>query len=60
MESREFLCGAKRPKVDERRLGMTLTELPFGACGGRGASGKVCHSIAPKTEAVVSRNWSKA
>ena len=39
---------------------MTLTELPCGACGGRGVSGKVCHSIAPKTEAVVSRKWSKA
>ena len=39
---------------------MTLTELPCGACEGRDVSGKVCHSIAPNTEAVVSRKWSKA
>lgn len=31
---------------------MTLTELPCGACGGRGVSGGFNHSIDPKTVAV--------
>lgn len=56
MESREFLYGAKRPKVDERRLGMTLSELPCGASVGRGVSGKVItlSPRKPKRSLVVS------